>query len=307
MFSEIEPDFKSKWAMVVTVNNLNDKKRADLREFSEWFIETLRLEGAFIGHYFNYEAAPVTIVETLPGNFDSCTNAYQKIHKEHPQVVLVVHILPQSQSNEYEWMKVLASRYGFVRQGLLYDNCANRFQNVETDQNSVFRNMCQWIYRSGTAIVRNEGNACGILHGKDPKPTFDKVLFNSEDIKDSVFKVLHAEEEPRGADQENMLKISGYPGMLNTFGIAQLLTPYRVNGITITGAQSAVVALENKFQVYQAVQDFNGKKLDRNHKLQVSSLVVSSPAVPLEWPSLKKSKKLVEQVGKPIRLSKVSS
>lgn len=23
----------------------------------------------------------MTIVETLPGNFDSCTNAYQKIHK----------------------------------------------------------------------------------------------------------------------------------------------------------------------------------------------------------------------------------
>nr|7O6N_C Chain C, Protein pid-3 [Caenorhabditis elegans]7O6N_D Chain D, Protein pid-3 [Caenorhabditis elegans] len=39
--------------------------------------------------------------------------------------------------------------------------------------------------------------------GPDSMWTFDKVLFNSEDIKDSVFKVLHAEEEPRGADQEN--------------------------------------------------------------------------------------------------------
>lgn len=55
MVAHQKADFKSKWAMVVTVNNLNDKKRADLREFSEWFIETLRLEGAFIGHYFNYE------------------------------------------------------------------------------------------------------------------------------------------------------------------------------------------------------------------------------------------------------------
>uniref|UniRef100_A0A1I7TKL1 MEDS domain-containing protein n=1 Tax=Caenorhabditis tropicalis TaxID=1561998 RepID=A0A1I7TKL1_9PELO len=299
MVTPHKPDFKSKWAMVVTVNDLNDSKRDDLKDFGEWFIETLRLEGAFIGHYFNYEKTPVTIVETVPNNFESCTNAYQKIHKEHPQVVLVVHILPQTQSHEYEWMKVLASRYGFVRQGILYENCVNRFENVDTDQNSIFRNMCQWIYRSGTAIVRNEGNSCGILHGKEAKPTFEKVLFNSEDIKDAVFKVLHREQDPRGAEMENIVKVSGYPEMLNAFGIAQLLSPYRVNGVSITGSQSAVVTLENKFHVYQAVQEFNGKNIDRNHKLEVVSNVISSPAVPVEGsPSFESKQHIANLMGK---------
>ncbi|EFP02980.1 hypothetical protein CRE_28067 [Caenorhabditis remanei] len=303
MVAHRKSDFKSKWAMVVTVNDLNEKKREDLKDFAGWFIETLRLEGAFIGHYFNYETAPITIVETEQNSFESCTNAYQKIHKEHPQVVLVVHILPQTQSHEYEWMKVLASRYGFIRQGILYENCVNRFQNVDTDQNSVFRNMCQWIYRSGTAIIRNEGNSCGILHGKDAKPTFEKVLFNSEDIKEAVFKVLHKEEEPRGAELENIVKVSGYPEMLNAFGVAQLLSPYRVNGITLTGPQSAVVTLENKFQVYQAVQEFHGKKLDRNHKLEVISNVVPSPAVQVQSPSLKYSKKHIENLMGKLKVS----
>ncbi|EGT38504.1 hypothetical protein CAEBREN_18324 [Caenorhabditis brenneri] len=289
MVAHNKPDFKSKWAMVVTVNDLNESKRADLKEFGGWFIDTLRLEGAFIGHYFNYEESPVAIVETVPNNLESCTNAYQKIHKEHPQVVLIVHILPQTQSHEYDWMKVLASRYGFIRQGILYENCANRFQNVDTDQNSIFRNMCQWIYRSGTAIVRNEGNSCGILHGKEPKPTFEKVLFNSEDIKEAVFKVLHNEEDPRSADLDNIVKVSGYPEMLNAFGVAQLLAPYRVNGVTLVGSQSAVVTLENKFHVYQAVHELDGKIIDRNHKLEVTSDVISVPAVPIQSPKFKDS------------------
>lgn len=296
MVSHRKSDFKSKWAMVVTVNNMNAEKRADLKDFSEWFIETLRLEGAFIGHFFNYENAPVTIVETEQNSFESCTNAYQQIHKDYPQVVLVVHILPQAQSHEYEWMKVLASRYGFIRQGILYENSVNRFENLDTDRNSVFRNMCQWIYRSGTAIVRNEGNTCGILHGKDLKPTFDKVLFNSEDIKEAVFKVLHKDEEPRGAELDNIIKISGYPEMLNAFGVAQLLNPFRVNGVAITGPQSATVTLENKFQVYQAVQELHGKKLDRNHKLQAFSTVISSPAVQVEPPVMKDSRRHVEHL-----------
>uniref|UniRef100_A0A8R1HYE7 Uncharacterized protein n=1 Tax=Caenorhabditis japonica TaxID=281687 RepID=A0A8R1HYE7_CAEJA len=281
MVAHRKPDFQSKWAMVVTADGLDNAKRADLRVFSEWFIDTLRLEGAFIGHYFNYESTPTMIVESETNNFESCTNAYQRIHKENPQVVLVVHILPHTQSNEYEWMKVLAQRYGFIRQGILYENCVQRFQNVDSERNSIFRNMCQWIYRSGTAIVRNEGNSCGILHGLDTKPTFEKVLYNTEDIKDAVFKVLHREEEPRGAELENIVKVSGYPEHLNTFGVAQLLTPYRVNGVTMTGPQSAVVTLENKFQVFQAVKEFNGKQIDRNHVLHVAGNVASSPAVSL--------------------------
>ncbi|PIC55854.1 hypothetical protein B9Z55_000957 [Caenorhabditis nigoni] len=303
MVAHRKSDFHSKWAMVVTVNGLNEEKRADLKKFAGWFMDTLRMEGSFIGHYFNYDTAPVTIVETEANNLESCTNAYQQIHKDHPQVVLVVHILPQAQSVEYEWMKVLASRYGFIRQGILYENCVNRFQNVDSDRNSVFRNMCQWLYRSGTAIIRNEGNNCGILHGKDPKPTFEKVLFNSEDIKEAVFKVLHKEDEPRGAELENIVKISGFPEMLNAFGVAQLLSPYRVNGVTMNGPQSATVTLENKFQVYQAVQEFHGKKLDRNHKLQVVSNVVSSPAAQVESPSFRDSKRHIENLMGKLRVS----
>ena len=146
-------------------------------------------------------------------------------------------------------------------------------------------------------------SSCGILHGKDAKPTFEKVLFNSEDIKDAVFKVLHKEEEPRGAELENIVKVSGYPEMLNAFGVAQLLSPYRVNGITLTGPQSAVVTLEKKFQVYQAVQEFHGKKLDRNHKLEVISNVVPSPAVQVQSPSFKDSKKHIENLMGKLKVS----
>ncbi|CAI5438838.1 unnamed protein product [Caenorhabditis angaria] len=266
------PDFQSKWVFVISVQELDDSKREELKEFSTWFMQTFKKEGALSGHIFNYDDSPIATFETEVNNFDSCTDVYQKIQNNHPQVVLVVHILPQVQSSEYEWMKILAQRYGLMRQGILYENAVKRFEGLDLSASNIFRKMCQWNYRSSLAMLRGEGNACGLLIGKSNTPTLEKVLYNTDDIRIAVNKVLHKEEEPKGNESENYIRVCGYPEMLNSFGIAQILAPFRVLDISQIKANEAIVLVENKFQAYQACRDLNGKVLSRNNTLKVSPL-----------------------------------
>ncbi|CAB3410793.1 unnamed protein product [Caenorhabditis bovis] len=263
-------DFKSKWALIVSVPDVDEEKRQKIAEFSKWFMEKLQYEGSQIGHHFNYEALPTETIETIVNDLESCTNAYRQLQKQHPQVTLVIHLLPQLSSNEYEWMKLLSQRYGLLRQGVLFENAMNRFENVELSVEAIFRNMCHWIYRSGLAMVR--GNNCGLLIGEGKKPTFDKVLFNSDDIRYAVTKGLHSWDLPVGNECESAIMIAGFPDILNSFGVAQLLAPFRVINVTMNGPREATVTLENKFQAYQAARVLNGKQLSRNDTLSVEAL-----------------------------------
>lgn len=47
---------------------------------------------------------------------------------------MVIHILPEKESDEYEWMKSLAARFSLVRQGILVHNAINRFDNADLDE-----------------------------------------------------------------------------------------------------------------------------------------------------------------------------
>lgn len=147
--------------------------------------------------------------------------------QEHPQAVLVVHVLPKAQSNEYEWMKTLASRYlnAWTRFPLIaafldtdssakvyFMTTASVGLKTLTPNRTVFSETCVSGFIAAEQLLSETTGSrletllflrvkcfstCGILHGKDTKPTFEKVMYNNEDIKESVSKSLHREDEPR--------------------------------------------------------------------------------------------------------------
>lgn len=74
---------------------------------------------------------------------------------EYARVLLVIHILPERNSPEYEWMKTLADRYGLIRQGVLVENAVSHFANL--DRNMIVENILKWISRRLHEIVSCNG------------------------------------------------------------------------------------------------------------------------------------------------------
>ncbi|CAD6184917.1 unnamed protein product [Caenorhabditis auriculariae] len=261
-------DFAIEWAMICTINDRDDLAVKNLQDFSGWFMENLKREAVQIGVALNYEPLPVMITYSTPNNINSCHEAYKNVLKYHPEVTFVVHVLPGQGSNEHVWMKGLAERYGLIRQGVLYENTITRFGGLEIS--GVFRNMVQWITRSGLHLVRPGPTMCSIRVGGGKEPTVKQLKFNHGDIQEAVNAGLHSSKSPQN-NISNIL-VSGYPSMHNQFGVAQLLTPFRVIGVIQRSDGTAIVEMENVFHAIQAAKTLNGKILDRNHTLKVEPL-----------------------------------
>jgi hypothetical protein len=89
---------------------------------------------------------------------------YARIHDEHPEVPIVIHILPEKNSKDYGavvlitsctqcvcvslvWMKDLSALYGLARQGILSSNVLNRFEDCPPPGGAehALNNMSSWL------------------------------------------------------------------------------------------------------------------------------------------------------------------
>ncbi|KAK6045012.1 hypothetical protein COOONC_17483 [Cooperia oncophora] len=217
------------------------------------------------------------VVQHVPvGDYDACATAYENIRKNWPAVMFVLHILPEKNAREYEWMRTLSSIHGFVRQGVLLENALDRFASVAklgNDPSEVFANVAQWIARATSKLCLD----------KDPmyKP-YDlrvgsrnamslNVKIDQDAMQTAVNTVLSGSPDLLPLHrEESAVHVTGFPSSLNEFGVAQLFHGLKVTGVVLN-ADRATVTFATKFLAYQACS-LHGKKLDRFHTLRVEPI-----------------------------------
>ncbi|VDN36693.1 unnamed protein product [Cylicostephanus goldi] len=137
MISADEDDaLRMRWALVCSVP---DATQVDyLSTFSSWFLAEVTKVAAKLNIYARFEERPKVAMHVPVGDFDACAAAYEKIRLNWPSVMFVLHILPEKNSPEYEWMRSLSTAHGFVRQGVLLENAMDKFASVAQKGDDLF-------------------------------------------------------------------------------------------------------------------------------------------------------------------------
>ncbi|GMT02667.1 hypothetical protein PENTCL1PPCAC_24841, partial [Pristionchus entomophagus] len=256
-----------KWAIVASISDL--ALLPSVKSFGTWLAAEVTKEASKIGTQLILESSPSLVLNVPPADLEGNCVAYERIHKETPGAQLVVHILPHQSSDEYEWMKALASRYGLIRQGVLLENALSHFQSTEKLQ--VLRNIIQWISRRSAELARGKAGhekPFDLRVGTDDvvvKPA--KGMVDETILKAVVAGVLHGTD---GGDGESSVHVSGLPMGTGEYEVARIFRDLTVRSVGIN-AREAVVNLKNKFHAHQASL-YNNHQMDRYHILQVVPL-----------------------------------
>ncbi|XGW22009.1 hypothetical protein V3C99_004738 [Haemonchus contortus] len=273
-FGEEDDALRMRWAVVCSIPD--ERLINTLSEFSSWFLDKVTCVASRMNIYARFEERPKVVQHVPVGDYNACATAYENIRKNWPAVMFVLHILPEKNACEYEWMRTLSSIHGFVRQGVLLDNALDRFASVAklgNDPNEVFANVAQWIARATSKLCLDKdpmykpydlrvgsGKAMPINAKIDQdamQTAVNTVLSGSPDLLP-----LHREE--------SAVQVTGYPSSLNEFGVAQLFHGLKVTGVVLN-SDRATITFATKFLAYQACF-LNGKKLDRFHTLHVEPI-----------------------------------
>ncbi|PAV57571.1 hypothetical protein WR25_03424 isoform B [Diploscapter pachys] len=222
-----------KWAMVISVSSKDvpsiDELSTDMLEFSRWFMKNLSVIGEQINVYYDYEASPSCVHHVEPGDEVGVVRAYEAIRVAFPDVIVVLHILPGPNSEEYLWMKRCARRYGLIRQGVLYENAKNRFRNMPLDE--VCKNISQWIARSFYIIVHDTEKPMRV--GRGCRTLTLKYPMNSKDLVNSVMTVIHGNALLSDEGSETSVRVYGLPTTFNEFSVAQVFMPLQIMSVSV--------------------------------------------------------------------------
>ncbi|VDO61821.1 unnamed protein product [Heligmosomoides polygyrus] len=154
MFYGHEDDaLQMRWAVVCSVHD--ESLVNTLSEFSSWFLEQVTKVASRMNIYARFEERPKAVMHAAVGDYDACASAYESIRKNWPAVMFVLHVLPEKNAREYDWMRTLSSIHGFVRQGVLLENALDRFAEVirnGSDPDEVFKNVAQWVARATSKL-----------------------------------------------------------------------------------------------------------------------------------------------------------
>ncbi|EYB94983.1 hypothetical protein Y032_0165g45 [Ancylostoma ceylanicum] len=247
-----------------------------LSDFSSWFLSEVTKVAAKLNIYARFEERAKVAMHVPVGNFDACAVAYEKIRKNWPAVMFILHILPEKNAPEYEWMRSLSAAHGFVRQGVLLENALDKFASVSQQGNNlytVFSNVAQWVARATSKLCLDKDPAnkpydlrigSGVVMPGNTKIDQDAIqtAVNTVLSRSAHMLPLHREE--------SAVQITGFPTSLNEFGLAQLFPGLKVTGVIISQGK-ATVTFATKFLAYEACQ-LSSKKLDPYHTLHVESL-----------------------------------
>ncbi|RCN44224.1 hypothetical protein ANCCAN_09807 [Ancylostoma caninum] len=135
IYMEDDDALRMRWAVVCSVP---DATMVDhLSDFSSWFLSEVTKVAAKLNIYARFEKSAKVAMHVPVGNFDACAIAYEKIRKNWPAVMFILHILPEKNASEYEWMRSLSAAHGFVRQGVLLENALDKFASVAQQGNNL--------------------------------------------------------------------------------------------------------------------------------------------------------------------------
>lgn len=272
MFYGHEDDaLQMRWAVVCSVHD--ESLVNTLSEFSSWFLEQVTKVASRMNIYARFEERPKAVMHAAVGDYDACASAYESIRKNWPAVMFVLHVLPEKNAREYDWMRTLSSIHGFVRQGVLLENALDRFAEVirnGSDPDEVFKNVAQWVARATSKLCLDKDpmyKPYDLRVGLGPIMPINTKM-DQDAIQTAVNTVLSGPRElPPLHREESAVHVTGFPSSLNEYGVAQLFNGLKVTGVVI-GMDRATVTFATKFLAYQACS-INGKKLDRVHTLHV--------------------------------------
>ncbi|MFH4976757.1 hypothetical protein AB6A40_003466 [Gnathostoma spinigerum] len=177
------------WGIIASVERRDDEMKRQLRGFGEWLLCQLEEESA--RNYFSYHFSPhpIDILLVRPGDFQECSHAYSLFSTKYPNVLLLLHILPNENAPEYEWMKVLSKEYCIVRQGILVENALSHFEAF--DVTSVLRNIISWLSRRLSQIYSNRDKECRYTLRVGPGKSTVPPSNSAQNVSQAVHSVLH--------------------------------------------------------------------------------------------------------------------
>ncbi|KAK6725558.1 hypothetical protein RB195_004088 [Necator americanus] len=274
IFVEEDDALRMRWALVCSVP---DPSTVDyLSKFSSWFLTEVTKVAGKLNIYARFEDRPKVAMHVPVGDFEACAVAYERIRRNWPAVMFVLHILPEKNASEYEWMRSLSAAHGFVRQGVLLENALDKFASVAQQGDelfSVFSNVAQWVSRATSKLCLDKDpvNRPYDLRVGSGVAIPGNVKIDQDAVQTAVNTVLCGSQRMLPLHrEESAVLVSGFPSSLNEFGVAQLFPGMKVTGVTIA-QDKATVTFATKFLAYQACE-LDSKKLDRYHTLHVQAL-----------------------------------
>uniref|UniRef100_A0A915PU70 RRM domain-containing protein n=1 Tax=Setaria digitata TaxID=48799 RepID=A0A915PU70_9BILA len=263
------------WALICSVPN-KDSVPA-LREFTLWLTRTLQNEAIQYGFTHRFDKEPRVVFYTTPGNENEIRTTYSTIHKDHPEVIVVFHILPEPNSIEYKLMKELADEFDLIRQGVLFEKAITHFKDCDIKE--VLGNIHQWFSRRISRLVALEKKTCGkfsLRIGEEGKHVTNITSFTMNNVAAAVLKIII---ESRTHNKEvsievkvsvkAVVEVSGYPSICNEFEIANIFSGFRVVSITKSLIKGTLVEFANELHAAQAAIEYNKKWIDSKHSLSV--------------------------------------
>ncbi|VDM37245.1 unnamed protein product [Toxocara canis] len=195
--------------------------------------------------------------------------AADQLIQYHAKVLLVVHILPERDANEYQWMKSFCERYGLIRQGILLQNALSRFAGA--DWEVIVENVLRWIMRRLHEIVvatHREQSSLTLRIGPETIPQKYDLKMNG--VEKAIQQVLSERVPVERKVSVSTVRIEGFPSTMNQFQLATVFADFIVKSVELSETHDcAMIEFATKFQAAQAAMLFNGCNVDSMHKLSV--------------------------------------
>ncbi|EFO23414.1 hypothetical protein LOAG_05076 [Loa loa] len=261
------------WALICSVPD--DNFIPSLREFTLWLTRTLQEKAVQYGCSHRFDKEPKAVYRTSPGSEEEVRTIYSTVHRDHPEVIVVFHILPAPNSIEYKLMKELADEYDLIRQGVLLEKAITYFE--ECNINEVLGNMLQWFNRCISRLVALEKNArtkFSLRIGEEGKHTTNIVSFPMSNVTAAVRKVLHGKDDEisQNINAKASVEVFGYPTSFNEFEIASIFNNFRVVRVVKSLIDGAVVEFVNEIHAVQAGIEYDRSWIDSVHSLTVTPI-----------------------------------
>ncbi|VBB31040.1 unnamed protein product [Acanthocheilonema viteae] len=261
------------WALICSVPDRNSVP--SLQIFTLWLTSTLQEKAIQYGCSRRFDKDPKVVFYTTPGSEEEVRTVYGIIHRDHPEVIVVFHILPVPNSIEYKLMKELADEYDLIRQGVLLEKAITYFK--ECDIKEVLGNMLQWFNRRISRLVALENKALtkfSLQIGEGGNYTTNMISFSMNNINTTVQKVLHGKDDDISQDTnvKATVEVFGYPSNFNEFEIANVFNNFRVVQVMKSLINGAKVEFINEIHAAQAAIEYNRKWIDSVHSLTVTPI-----------------------------------
>ncbi|KAK0424236.1 hypothetical protein QR680_008565 [Steinernema hermaphroditum] len=265
-----------RWALICSIKE--DEATEKFEEFSVWLTQKMAEQSRQIGLCHKFAPKPDVVLRSRVNNQNDNAMNYREIHDLYPGVLLVVHILPGENSNEYVWMREYTQKYGLIRQGIQRENAEKRFEGANLDL--VLGNINQWVARRLYQLVsptdKNDPFKMQVgFNVNNPRASGERQFqqHRPQDLTSVANNVLHYDPESSinniFSHADAVCEVTGFPADFNEFQLAALFHLYTVKSVIMGGSGTAVVEFFNKFHAVQAAIEHHAKKIDHTHKLSV--------------------------------------